>query len=93
MSWFVYILECSDKSLYTGVTTALERRVEEHNEAKAGAKYTRARRPVRLVYYEPCDDRADACRREFEIKQLSKRQKLALLAHAKVDLNVEQNCS
>ncbi|MCK4743004.1 MAG: GIY-YIG nuclease family protein [Sulfuriflexus sp.] len=69
-NWFVYILSCNDKSLYTGITTDLERRVEEHNQGSKGAKYTRARRPVKLVYSESAIDRSSATRRELELKSL-----------------------
>jgi len=66
-SWFTYILECSDGSYYTGVTTDLKARVDRHNSGK-GAKYTRARRPVALVYFEPYLDEKAARRRERELK-------------------------
>lgn len=74
MSWYVYMVRCSDNSLYTGITTDLDRRVSEHN-AKVGAKYTRARTPVVLVYSEPAADRSSASKREYAIKQLSKSEK------------------
>lgn len=74
------MLRCADDSLYTGITNEITRRVEEHNtDNKKGARYTRARRPVNLVYQEQCEDRAQASRREFELKQLSRQQKLRLL--------------
>lgn len=80
-SWFVYVLRCRGGSLYTGITTDLERRVIEHNEDdRLGAKYTRARRPVRLVYSESFTTRAEAARREWEIKRYSKTGKEALIA-------------
>ena len=75
---YVYILECADGTLYTGWTTCPERRVKAHNSGK-GAKYTRSRRPVRLVYTETCQNQHDALRREYEIKQLSRAQKLLLI--------------
>lgn len=78
--WQVYILRCADGSLYTGIARDLERRVAEHNGAGgAGASYTRSRRPVRLVYSEGADNRSAASRREYEIKQLSREDKLALI--------------
>jgi putative endonuclease len=77
--WFVYILHCSDDSLYTGVTTDLDRRVTEHNESPLGAKYTRARRPVTLAWFEQCDSRSSAAIREAEIKKLDREQKLKLI--------------
>lgn len=79
-SWFVYIVECVDGSLYTGVTTDVERRVQEHNSGRAGARYTRARRPVRLVYSEAAGDRSSALIREIEIKQMDRAAKLRLVA-------------
>ncbi len=80
MNWRVYMVQCADRTLYTGVTTDLERRVEEHNsDNQKGAKYTRARRPVALVYSENCNDRASACKREAALKQLTRQQKLALI--------------
>lgn len=77
--WFVYMVKCSDNSLYTGITTEIERRVNEHNNSKKGAKYTRTRRPVELVYTETCEDRSSACRRECTIKKLSRTEKLKLI--------------
>ena len=73
--WFVYILRCADDSLYTGVTTDPQRRLREHNgELVGGARYTRARRPVVLVYTEVCADRSAAGQREAAIKAQSRRQ-------------------
>ncbi|GAA5216533.1 GIY-YIG nuclease family protein [Corallincola platygyrae] len=81
-SWFVYLLRCADDSLYAGVTTDLERRLREHNQCnKKGARYTRARRPVSLAYSEGHKDRTSACRREAEIKALTRAQKLRLINH------------
>lgn len=77
--WKVYMLRCSDDTLYTGVTTDLKRRVNEHNTSNLGAKYTRAKRPVELVYFENCDDKVDATKREYAIKQLSRKEKLKLI--------------
>jgi putative endonuclease len=82
MSWFVYMLKCADGTLYTGVTTDVNRRVTEHNGEGAkgkGAKYTKMRRPVDLVYYEPHPDRSSAGIREAAIKKLPKAQKQALI--------------
>jgi putative endonuclease len=72
--WFLYILECSDGSLYTGITTDLSRRTQRHNEGK-GARYTRTRRPVKLVYYETCENRSAALIREAAVKALAPRKK------------------
>ncbi len=80
-TWLVYILRCGDGSLYTGMTDDLPRRLEAHRAGR-GAKYTRGRGPLELVYQEPCADRSDALRREWAIKQLPRQEKLALVAHA-----------
>lgn len=78
-AWYVYMLQCSDDSLYTGITVDPGRRVIEHNQDnKLGARYTRARRPVRLVYQESCASRSAAAKREAEIRKLTRQQKLAL---------------
>lgn len=79
-SWYVYILRCADDSLYTGITTDLERRVVEHNRGRAGAKYTRSRRPVEIAYFEAAHDRSQALKREYQIKSLSLKGKLSLIA-------------
>ncbi|MDD3592061.1 GIY-YIG nuclease family protein [Sulfurovum sp.] len=79
MSYFIYILECADDTLYTGIATDLNRRLTEHNSSEKGAKYTRSRRPVRLVYSETFPDRSSASRREYEIKKLSRAKKLQLI--------------
>ena len=75
---FVYILRCGDGTLYTGWTNDLDRRLRTHAAGK-GAKYTRSRLPVALVYRERCADRSEAMRRECELKRLSRAQKLALI--------------
>lgn len=78
--WLVYILRCADDSLYTGITTDLERRIGEHNTGTStAARYTRARRPVTPVYVEGVADRATAARREAELKRLSRADKLAVI--------------
>jgi len=76
--WTVYILRCRDGSLYTGITTDPARRLAEHNSGRGAARYTRARRPVQMIYTEPATDRAAASRREAAIKRLSRAAKLAL---------------
>ncbi|PLY10600.1 MAG: endonuclease [Sulfurimonas sp.] len=73
------MLRCSDGTLYTGITTDLARRVEEHNSSLKGAKYTRSRRPVALVYTEFCEDKSSAAIRELEIKKLPRAKKLELI--------------
>jgi len=75
----VYIVECADGTLYTGITNALERRIEEHNSSDKGAKYTRSRRPVKLVYQEKHSDRSAASKREYEIKKMSRKKKKKML--------------
>lgn len=75
---FVYMLECSDGSLYTGWTTDVEARVSTHNSGE-GAKYTRSRLPVKLVYFEELDDKSTALKREAAIKKLSRNKKLELI--------------
>ncbi len=77
--WYVYILKCSDGSLYTGITVDLDRRLDEHNNSKKGAKYTRARRPVQMMYSETYENRSLASKREAAIKKLSRSEKLTLL--------------
>lgn len=77
-SYLVYILRCSDDTLYTGITRNLARRIDEHNTSARGAKYTRSRRPVALVYHEACTDKSGALRREMAIKKMTRQQKEAL---------------
>ncbi len=81
---FVYIVMCADGTLYTGWTTDLERRVLEHNQGKKGSRYTRAKRPVRLVYSETFESRIAAMQREAQIKKLSRAQKLKLIADTNI---------
>ena len=77
--WKCYIVQCSDNSLYTGITTDIERRVDEHNTSNKGAKYTKTRRPVKLVYTESHTDRSTSSKREYEIKKLNRTDKLKLI--------------
>ncbi len=80
MAWSVYIVRCADDSLYTGITIDIVRRVDEHNSDNTkGARYTRARRPVKLIYQENCQDRSTASQREYQIKKMSRPQKLAMI--------------
>ena len=72
---YVYILRCSDDSLYTGWTNNLEKRIKAHSNGK-GAKYTKARLPVELVYFEEFEDKIEAMRREYAIKKLTRKEKL-----------------
>jgi putative endonuclease len=85
--WFVYIVQCNDNSLYTGITTDIDRRINEHNTSLKGAKYTRNKRPVTLVYFEMAIDRSMASKRESEIKKLSRINKLKLIDNFKIILN------
>lgn len=78
---YVYILKCSDGTLYTGWTTNIEKRVATHNSGK-GAKCTRSRLPVELIYYEEYEDKSQALKREWEIKHLTREQKLELIKNA-----------
>lgn len=80
-AWSVYMVRCADDSLYTGIARDVARRIEEHNtDNLLAANYTRSRRPVTLVYSEAVATRSAAARREYQIKQLSRREKEALLA-------------
>lgn len=80
--YYIYLVECKDKTLYCGVTTDLARRVKEHNEGTKGAKYTRARRPVKVVWSARARTRARAQQREAEIKKLPKTKKLKLISES-----------
>lgn len=77
-TWKLYILRCADGSLYTGITTDVDKRLDAHNSGK-GAKYTRSRKPVELAYSEVCADHSNALKRELEIKAMSREQKLKLI--------------
>ena len=77
--WFVYILKCSDKSLYTGITNDIPRRLKEHNRKK-GSAYVRSRLPAKLVYKEPCKTKSKALKREAEIKSWTRERKLEFVA-------------
>jgi len=79
---FVYIVKCSDNTLYTGYTTELKRRIKEHNNGQ-GAKYTRGRTPVELVYFEKKESKSSAMKREYEIKQLNRNEKIELIENKK----------
>ena len=77
--YHLYILKCADETLYTGITVDLERRVEEHNSSKLGAKYTKARRPVELVYSKKFLNRSVASKEEAKIKALTRKEKQELI--------------
>ena len=76
---YVYMLACNDGTFYTGYATEIIRRVREHNETSKGAKYTRGRRPVKLVYYMECESRSDALKKECVLRKKSKKEKERLI--------------
>jgi len=82
--WFVYILRCSDGTLYTGVTNDLERRLDKHNQGR-GAKYTRSRRPAKFLYFKKCESRSSALREESALKKLSRKNKMALVKRSRIE--------
>ena len=82
MKYSVYILKCADGTLYVGSTTDVTRRVKEHNTSPKGAKYTKARRPVRLMHAEIYENRSEAQKREAVLKKLTRKEKLSLLAQS-----------
>jgi len=84
--WYVYIVECSDGSYYTGITNNLVRRILEHNYGNRAAKYTRSRRPVRLIYKESIQDRSKASKREYQIKKMKRSSKKLLIESNKNEL-------
>ena len=77
--WYVYMVRCNDGTLYTGITTNLEERLSQHNSEKGGAKYTKSRQPVKLVYSEYVLSRSLAAKREYVIKKMSKTKKVGLI--------------
>jgi Predicted endonuclease containing a URI domain len=79
MPYFVYIVECSDATLYTGIAVDVAKRIHEHNTSDKGAKYTKTRRPVNFLCYEEYPDRSSATKREIQIKKLSRKEKLELI--------------
>lgn len=79
MAWYLYILRCGDGTLYTGITTDVEKRLEAHRAGK-GAKYTRGRQPLELVYREACECHSHALKRELAVKKLTRQEKLALIS-------------
>ena len=79
-SWYVYIVRCSDGTLYTGITKDLKKRIGEHNSGKDGAKYTKSRRPVDLVYSEQVESRSAAAKLEYQFKRMPRAKKKAMIA-------------
>jgi putative endonuclease len=84
--WKVYIVECADGTYYTGITTDTKRRLLEHNYSFKSAKYTRSRRPVKLVYEEDSQNRSTASKREYEIKKMKRKDKIILVENYKNEL-------
>lgn len=84
-NWTIYILECADKTFYTGITTDFKRRVDEHNNGSA-SKYTRARLPVKPVFSMSAADRSEASQIEYKIKKMSRKKKIDLIAEKKAHL-------
>lgn len=82
--WYVYILECSGQTLYTGITTDLKRRLEEHDSSTLGAKYTKGRRPLKMLYYRELPNKSEAQKEEYRIKKLTRQEKIDLIEN-KVD--------
>lgn len=80
--WVTYMVECSDGSIYTGISNNVSKRVSDHNNGK-GAKYTRSRSPVTLKWSQSCDNRSEASKLEYKIKKLSRKQKLKLIEDGK----------
>lgn len=90
--YYVYIVKCADDTLYTGIAKEVQRRVDEHNLSDKGAKYTRMRRPVRLVFSEKHPDRSSASKREYAIKKkMNKAQKIQLI-EAKTEAMISGAC-
>ena len=87
MAYYVYIVKCRDSSLYCGYTNDIEKRIKTHNDG-LGAKYTKSRLPVSLVYFEEAETKSDALKREAAIKKLTKKQKLVLISKGETLENV-----
>ncbi len=91
--WVVYIVQCADNSLYTGITTDIQRRLNEHNSDVKGARYTRTRRPVKLVYCQSFENRSQASKQECTIKQLSRSQKIKFITRTSIDMQLTKDIS
>lgn len=89
-NYYTYLLECADKTLYCGYTDDVEKRVRTHNSGK-GAKYTKSRLPVRCVYFEEHTSKSDATRREYEIKKLTRMEKLELIKDFEFEERIKRN--
>ena len=79
--WYVYMVRCSDGTLYTGVTNDLQKRIKAHNSGKDGARYTRPRRPVKLVYSEEAETKSAAAKLEYKIKKMTREKKMKLVSN------------
>jgi putative endonuclease len=77
--WHIYMVRCSDGTLYTGITNDLKKRIEAHNSGKEGARYTRSRRPVKLVYSEQVESKSAAAKLEYQLKKLPRLKKIRLI--------------
>jgi len=77
--WYVYMVRCNDGTLYTGITNDLEKRIEAHNSGKDGARYTRSRRPVKLVYSEEAGSKSNAAKLEYKIKKMTRAKKMEMI--------------
>jgi putative endonuclease len=91
--WYVYMVRCRDNTLYTGITTDIHRRLEEHNSTDSITRYTRSRQPVKIVYYEQVANRSEAGKREYRIKKLHRQKKELLISTASLclkDIDVKQ---
>lgn len=88
--WLVYILKCSDKTLYTGITNDLKKRISQHNSSSLGAKYTRGRRPLSLVYQKRAENKSEALQLELYIKRLSRKNKKLLIKNEKHRLDLQK---
>jgi len=89
--YYLYILKCQDKTLYTGITLDLERRVKEHNTSNLGARYTKARRPIKLVYSRRFKNRSNAQKEEARIKKLSREEKMEIIKNKKMPKKRKNN--
>lgn len=81
--WFVYIVECADNTLYTWITTDISRREEEHNSSEKWAKFTKMRRPVKIVFTKECENRSEASKLEYAIKKLTRSHKIDIISWKK----------
>lgn len=89
-NWFIYVVVCFDNSLYCGITTDIERRLNQHNgRIKGGAKYTRSRRPVKLEWSDICKSRSDALKREYKFKKMSRKNKLKFIGQNNNNVNIK----